>query len=636
MKSLSLGQKISLGFAALIVVFSLLGLGSVWAMKTAEGNARHLADEIIPETAIAAHLEAAMAKAQLAMRSYGLTADPAQLELARTHLGRVRTELQAGREFAKRNPHLPKTTEKFTKLAGLLDTYEKLVEATVTHNREIGESRAAMNEAAAAFSADMTKLTEAQRARLAEEIKAGAEAAKLAERALKIDLSSEILLTVQQVRIAALKGQALRDLASLDEGLKLFATIEARFDELIPLIRVDADRAALADARQRAGAYRTAIEGLAKDWRELAGVSRDCAAAGLEVSGLLDKLVDAGLDATIADSETSSAALTRSTRAVLVGNGLALLGGVLMAFFIVRSTTRVLSGVASALGENADQVASAAKQIAGASQSLAEGASEQAASLEETSASLEEVSSMIKRNADHAGTAKGLAAQTRGAADQGAAGMKAMQGAMADIKASSDNIAKIIKTIDEIAFQTNILALNAAVEAARAGESGAGFAVVAEEVRNLAQRSSQAARETATSIEDSIGKSARGAQACGGVESSLKQIVEKARRLDELVGEIATASAEQTTGIEQIATAVAQMDKITQANAGSAEETASASEELSSQAAAAQEAVATLSALVNGGTPSRTRAPAPAQHASRSRPAGRRGPVAAEAEAFSS
>ncbi|HYD83975.1 MAG TPA: methyl-accepting chemotaxis protein, partial [Opitutus sp.] len=238
-------------------------------------------------------------------------------------------------------------------------------------------------------------------------------------------------------------------------------------------------------------------------------------------------------------------------------------GGVWMIKFRIA---RPLNTVIANLHGTANTIGNAIEQIAAAGASLANGATTQAASLEETSASLEEMSGMTKRNAEHAQAANALTKQTRASAETGAGDMQEMTTAMDAIKAASDNIAKIIKTIDEIAFQTNILALNAAVEAARAGEAGMGFAVVAEEVRNLAQRSAEAAKETAARIEDSIQKSERGVAISAKVADSLGEIVTKARKVDELVAEIASASLEQSQGITQLNTAVTQMDRVTQAN----------------------------------------------------------------------
>jgi methyl-accepting chemotaxis protein len=232
-----------------------------------------------------------------------------------------------------------------------------------------------------------------------------------------------------------------------------------------------------------------------------------------------------------------------------------------------------------------DQVRNASGEISGGAQSLAEGANEQASSLEEVSSSLEEMSSMTKQNADNSNQAKILATEAKAAANEGDSSMKKMAEAIREIKTSSDNTAKIIKSIDDIAFQTNLLALNAAVEAARAGEAGKGFAVVAEEVRNLAMRSADAAKNTANMIEESVKNADGGVKITEEVAKSLNQIVDRVGKVGDLIAEIAAASNEQALGIEQVNTAVAQMNQVTQQNAANSEESASAAEELSGQAA---------------------------------------------------
>jgi hypothetical protein len=337
--------------------------------------------------------------------------------------------------------------------------------------------------------------------------------------------------------------------------------------------------------------------------------ARDLHDAYLHHRAFVDEVVQLATAASAAE-EREARRMVRSGLIWEIALGAAgLVVGIAFSAGIIRGTNRALRRVAGLIDSGSNEVATASGQVSGASQNLAEGASEQAASLEETSASLEEMAGMTRRNAENAQTAKDLATQTRDAADAGAADMQEMSASMGAIKTASANIAKIIKTIDEIAFQTNILALNAAVEAARAGEAGMGFAVVADEVRNLAQRSAQAARETAEKIEDCIAKSEQGMSASDKVATHLGKIVTRIRKVDELVAEIATASREQSQGIDQVNTAVTQMDKVTQSNAAAAEESASASEELNAQARTLKGAVAELLALVNG---SKSAAPAEA------------------------
>ena len=318
----------------------------------------------------------------------------------------------------------------------------------------------------------------------------------------------------------------------------------------------------------------------------------------------LSAAVQASVDWNKRYAETTSAAatdaVTRGQTLSVIITVLAIgLGGGLM-FFVVRGINLVLRRAVSDLSSGAEQVASAAAQVSASSQSLAQGSSEQAASLEETSASSEEINSMALKNAENSRTAADLVGQSQQKFKETNQSLEQMVVAMGEINASSEKISKIIKVIDEIAFQTNILALNAAVEAARAGEAGLGFAVVADEVRNLAQRCAQAAKDTAALIEESVAKSSEGKVKVDYVATGIQAITEQSLRVKALVDEVNLGSQEQAKGIEQVAKAITQMEQVTQTTAASAEEGASAASELTAQSEAVKDVVSQLAAMVGG------------------------------------
>jgi methyl-accepting chemotaxis protein/methyl-accepting chemotaxis protein-1 (serine sensor receptor) len=266
----------------------------------------------------------------------------------------------------------------------------------------------------------------------------------------------------------------------------------------------------------------------------------------------------------------------------------------------MRSTTRSLRGSLTTLNEAAQEVVAESGRMASFAKSLSQGSTEQAASIEETSASMEEMASMTRVHEEHSRKTAALMLDVEQSVQASNHALELMVGSMTGITESSSKVAKIIKTIDEIAFQTNILALNAAVEAARAGEAGMGFSVVADEVRNLAQRSAQAAKDTALLIEESIAKSHAGSQRVDEVAASIAAITQNALAVKTLVDAISEASRQQSMGIQQVSQAIAQMEGVTQHTAATAEESATASEELKSQAELSLSVVSAVEALVGG------------------------------------
>jgi len=603
MNSLTIGQKIGGGFAALILIAVLLGAVATFSMRSVSKEAHQMGTEFVPETSLATALKDAVASTQLAVRSYGLTGEEKYLQELRQGITDIDRTFSAAKKLSDTHPQLVKLRVHLNDFDVTLKDFKLRVEETVAKNEAIAADRKGLDTASAEFIANLDKLIEAQHEHLDNEVKEFATVARLIERHRKLTLATEIRGEGNSARIAVFKAQALRNPNLISEGVANFEQMDQRFTELGRLLVIPADKQELDHVRAAAKAYREKMLLVKANLLALDAIGNERIKAAQLLLTLSGDTAKAGMERTTASAETSMSQLSRASWTVQVMLGLALIFGVSVAWLIIRGITRVLRSTTDSLSAGAEQIGAAAGQVSSTSQSLAEGTSEQAASLEETSASIEEMSSMTKRNSQSAVQARDIAKVARASADQSAVSVNRLNSAMTALKASSSEVSKIVKNIDEIAFQTNILALNAAVEAARAGEAGAGFAVVAEEVRSLAQRSAQAAKETAEKIETSLAKSEEGGRMSEEVTVGLNGIIEQVRQLDSLITEIAQASSEQSQGIDQINTTVSQMDQTTQSTAAAAEESASAAEEMNAQAVELNSLVGELLKLV--GTSSR-------------------------------
>ena len=411
------------------------------------------------------------------------------------------------------------------------------------------------------------------------------------------ELSTRVESEFLNARIHFIYFVTIQKKGSLEKGWDQFRNAQKDLAELEKLISkseaLTSCRPLVANLRHDFDSYQPVLEHIIDVVRRNQNSGPDFDALMAEWARIGGSMVDSAGKLSRVGSrgtrESATLATVQLAGAVTGSAGLALIGFPLVAaivIFTVRGINRVLNQAIRELDEGASQVASTSAEVSSLSQQLAQGASEQAASLEETSASSEEMASMTRKNVVHSQQAAKFMDSMSQLVLEANRTLGDMLASMREISSSSGKISKIIKVIDEIAFQTNILALNAAVEAARAGEAGMGFAVVADEVRNLAQRSARAAKDTASLIEESILKSDAGSTKLGEVVASIRAITDGASRVKSLVDEMAASSREQAEGIEQIARAVAQVDQVTQRTTASAEESASASEQLSSQSRA--------------------------------------------------
>lgn len=600
MKQMKLSTKIWLGFGGLLAMTIILGVVAVYKMTFVRHQGRQMADAYVPQVGVANLVERNSWETMFNIRGYGFTEEEHFLQAGRKSLEQVMQSVKAAHELAARHPEL----EGLKKNAGVAEQkaleYGKLVEETVKLNQELNNLRKGMNEAAALYMKNSDEFIASQNQTLISELAAGADVEKIKERVRQINLANTIIDIGNWVRIDNWRGQALRSPEIYREGMARFSEIDRTLDELKSITHQEANLRQIEAVRKAGHEYRDAMAAFLTAWLKREEVAKTRAGVAQEVLQAAQDTANAGMTDVTRGANDAVSALTSATAVLWIGLAAAVIIGLFVAWSISKSIVRGLTKVIDAISEGASQVASASGQVASAAQQLSQGATEQAAALEETAASLEEISSMAKQNADNAGQASSITNDVDKLSEAGSAAMARMEEAVNNIKQAADETGKIVKTIDEIAFQTNLLALNAAVEAARAGDAGKGFAVVAEEVRNLAQRSAVAAKETAEKIQRARDLSDGGVNISKEVSKSLFEIKDKAVKAAALVAEIAAASKEQSTGLGELNTAMEQMDQTTQQNSAVSEESAAASEELLSQAKVMEESVAELEAIAYG------------------------------------
>lgn len=589
--SLTIGRRIALGFTLVFVLLGAVAAIAWFALGASGRNLSHYAGSA-RETNTATDLTSAMTELKLTVNEY-LALSTA--EGARAYAG-AKQKLDQGMVSAAQEIADPERSAQVREasklLAGYDQAFQQIVATTQKLEAVVAGSLTPRGEEIAKGLAQV--LTDARgngdmngAFKVSNALKAYFECSSLA---------NSFLLT-SQLSYAESAKQSIRQVG------ESIARLQADQEELVKLDEslADPEKDKLLKALAAAAvAYTAALDEIIVFKQARNDTISSLNRIAPEFTGALVRVKDSVTSFQAGLEDRMRAEQRSSEIQVLACTAAGGLIGIFAAWFVIRSITRPISGIANQLASESAQTHAAALKVAEVSTAMSDGASRQAASLEESSASLHEMASMTSRNSEGAQSAKTLAAEARSTADAGARDMAAMRTAMSAIQSSSSEISKIIKTIDEIAFQTNILALNAAVEAARAGEAGAGFAVVAEEVRSLAQRSAQAAKETAAKIADASAKSEQGAQISSQVAGSLDSIVHKIRQLDEMVGAIAQASHEQSEGIGQLNQAVAGMDQITQSNAALAQQSATSAEELQGQSAQVRAAVSELLRMVHG------------------------------------
>lgn len=596
MKHATLGFRISLGFGVLIAILLVVGLIGIVNMRSASSDATRLSAVYVPEVNLANDVMQNFSNARYNMLSFISVDDEAALAKAKANFTDLQANLLKVEELGKKY-NLKKLLEHEKVAAKSLAEYI----GTAEQNEKLLARKKILDESmvtnAAIFLKSIEAYRTAQEELLFKEINDRISPNDLKQRYGRLAKIDDVLDVATYSRVYGQRAQVKRDATLLEGAIKKFDVIYQGVNALKSQTTDSVNLGYLNSVESSAKVYEESLKGFIAVMQEAAEIQKRRVIIVNDLSTAIDAITDEGFSSIVTTAEDTSSSLSNASLIMIVGVIAGLIISVLLAFLLIRSIVKVVVDSVKSLSEGTAQVVSASEQISSASVSLAEGASSQASSVEEVSATIEQATASNNQNADNSREANLLAQHSNDAARIGNQQVGDLMVAMEKITDSSQKIAKIIKTIDEIAFQTNLLALNAAVEAARAGEHGLGFAVVAEEVKNLAERSANAAKEITSIIEASIDQVKAGTEVANRTKESFAEILMGVKKTSDLIGEIAISAKEQAEGMNQIATAMGSVDQITQQNASASEETAAAAEELNAQALSMLESVAEIAAL---------------------------------------
>lgn len=597
--SLTIGKKIMLLGVGGAAITLLLGLVAIFSLTKINSNSDKLVNTYLPESGITSALDENVRQAGSSILSYNQTFDEQFWEQATNDFSGIDAELERARELAG-NRDVPELSKRLGALENASDQYQQSALSYYEATQNLVRYREQSDQSNKDFQLSMKDYLEVYNQSLTNLINQGAGASRIQESRSRINQAEDLMKGLNGAMAALWRAEAMNNTSTLQGIQAMF--IEYR-NEIGALYDATTDPElqmflgiGLASLNDNVTNVQSMIE--ARNTVNREEVVRN--EAYEEILGNTSVLSQMAEVEAASQGEQTQAVVAQYIWILSIGVLIAVGGAVLFGWVMSVSIKGALSKIIDRLSSGAEQVNSSSNQLSGSSQELAESSSEQAASLQQTTSSLEVIASQTKKTAQNAGEADLAMKETEPRVASGVEAMKRMNQAMEEIKSSSLETSKIIKTIDDIAFQTNLLALNAAVEAARAGEAGKGFAVVAEEVRSLAQRSAEAARNTSELIENSQATSDRGANVAAEVSENLRKIEESVSSVGTIINEIAAAANEQRTGIEEMSTVMHEMDKVVQGNASNSEESASAAQELSSQATELNHIVNSLRGLVGG------------------------------------